>query len=157
RAEQAIAGYDFAEGRRRLDRCLSLQPNDLELHLSAARAARRDGDLDAAQRHLSAYRAIAQHYTPQAALEWQLISAQQGHVRDVVNELMEAIDIHHPQTEQILEALALGCVQNYEFNQAMFWIQELLERSPKNAIGRLLQAQTIDTLGDRQKTIAILQ
>src|SRR5262245_33879875 len=59
RAEQAIAEYDFAEGRQQLDRCIRFRPNDSELRLLAARAARRDGDLQTAQQHLDAYRAAA--------------------------------------------------------------------------------------------------
>lgn len=157
RIERVIAEYDFAEGRRRLDRCIGLRPNDPELRLLAAQTARRDGDLEAARRHLEAYRAAARESTPQFTLERQLIAAQEGRVREVVKELIEAIEIHHPQSEQILEALAMGEVQNYQLPQAIFWVQMLSEKWPKNAIGRLVRAQTTDTQGNREKAIALLQ
>ena len=69
RAERAIAEYDFAEGRRSLDRCLSVRPNDPDLRLLAARTARRDGDLEAARRHLDAYRVAVRESSPAITLE----------------------------------------------------------------------------------------
>ena len=157
RAERAIAEYDFAEGRRSLDRCLSVRPNDPDLRLLAARTARRDGDLEAARRHLDAYRVAVRESSPAITLERQLIAAQQGRVHSVVRELIEALDVRHPQSEQICESLAMGCVNNYQLAESEFWIDQLLERSPRNAIGRLIQARTIDTQGNREKAIAKLQ
>jgi Flp pilus assembly protein TadD len=74
----------------------------------------------------------------------------------VVDGLIEHLEEHHPQSEQIFEALAMGCVQNYELDRAQFWMTELLEKWPKNGIGRLLRAQTIDTRGNREKALALL-
>jgi len=158
RAERALAEYDFTEGRRRLERCVRFCPGDLDLRLLAARTARRDGDLDTARRHLDAYyREAGRQPSDAAALERQLATAQQGGVHEVVKDLLEAIEIHHPQTELILESLAMGCVSNYQLGEARFWIDELQERSPKNAIGRLLKAQTTDTQGHREKAISLLR
>src|SRR5205823_6208649 len=58
-AQEALARYDFAEARRRLDRCLQLRPGAAPLHLLAAQAARRAGDLQAAQQHLDLHRELA--------------------------------------------------------------------------------------------------
>src|SRR4051812_44330066 len=52
RAEQALAEYDFAEARQRLARAVRARPHDPALRLLAARTARRDGDLDAAEEEL---------------------------------------------------------------------------------------------------------
>src|SRR5437868_13665303 len=51
-AEQALTQYDFPEARQRLMRCIRFRPRDPGVRLLAVQAARRDGDLDAAQEHL---------------------------------------------------------------------------------------------------------
>src|SRR4051794_28146227 len=58
-AERALAEFDFADARKRLDRCVRLRPRDPELWLLAARTARRDGDPDASERYLDAHRDLA--------------------------------------------------------------------------------------------------
>lgn len=80
-AERAIAEYDFTEGRRRLDRCLALRPNDPELHLLAARTARRDGDLEAAKDHLFKAKVPGQPASPQIVLERALIAHKAGRLK----------------------------------------------------------------------------
>ncbi|MEA2547119.1 MAG: hypothetical protein QOI09_2392, partial [Chloroflexota bacterium] len=118
----------------------------------------RAGDPAAARRELDASRAAAKESNPQFALERQLLAVQQGRVQGNVKELIEALDVRHPQGEFILEALAMGCVQNYELNRAAFWIDLLLtEWNPRNAVCRLLRAETTDTQGDREKAIGQLQ
>jgi Flp pilus assembly protein TadD len=158
-AEKALAEYDFAEARRRLDRAIRARPQGPELRLLAAQTARRDGDLESAEDHLRVYRELVGESSAQEKLERALLRAQRGkvHEKTTKNYLFEALDVHHPQSEQILEALATGCVQSYQLHLAQFWATELLKKWPNNAIGRLLRAQTIDTQGNRDKATALLQ
>ena len=51
--ERALADYDFAAARARLASCLRLWPSDPATRVLAAQAARRDGDLDAAEELLA--------------------------------------------------------------------------------------------------------
>jgi tetratricopeptide (TPR) repeat protein len=146
-AERALAAYDFAAARGRLAGCLRLWPSDPATHLLAAQAARGDGDLTAAEEQLEAYRALRGHGTPESALEWSLIEAQRGQVQEVQGFLFSCLDVHHPESEQILEALAAGSVHNYQLDRARFWVEELLTRAPKNPVGRLVRAQTAESLG----------
>jgi tetratricopeptide (TPR) repeat protein len=156
-ADRAIDAYDFTEARRRLDRCLALRPNDTDLQLLAARTARRDGDLEAAKDHLYKAKIPGQLTSPQIEMERALIAAQSGQVKEVIDFLIESLEVRHPQSEQILESLAMGCVQIYQLERAMFWAHELQERWPKNAIGRLTRAQTTDTQGNRDEAIELLR
>lgn len=156
-AEKALAEYDFAEARRRLARCVKIQPRDPGLRLLAAQSARRDGDLDAAEQQLDAYHDLVGGVSPPEALERALVKVQRGNMRELLDALMEDLDLHHPESEHILEALAMGCVQSYELHRVQFWTSELLSRWPKNAIGRLLRAQTVDTQGNRDKAEALLK
>src|SRR5438552_14464294 len=82
-AEKALAEYDFAEARRRLARCIRIRPRDPELRLLAAQTARRDGDLEAAEEHLDAHRALVGESSDRETLERALLSAQRGQLHDV--------------------------------------------------------------------------
>src|SRR5262249_46287773 len=134
-----------------------LRPRDPELWLLAARTARRDGDPDASERCLDAHRVLVGESAPKEVLERALLLAQRGKVREVIDYLIQALEEHHPQSEQILEALAMGSVQSYQLHRVVFWTNELLQKWPKNAIGRLIHAETIDTQGNREKATALLR
>src|SRR5262249_26166429 len=129
-AETALAQCDFARARGLVGECLRLWPRDPATLLLAARAARRDGDVDAAEQHLDAYRRAPGGRGPERTLEWAMIQAQRGRVREVVDYLISCLDAHHPASEQILEALAQGSVQVYQLDRARFWLEELQEKAP---------------------------
>jgi tetratricopeptide (TPR) repeat protein len=156
-AEQALADYNFAEARRRIDHCIKLRPSDPELRLLAARTARRDGDLAAAEEHLRIRRGLVGGSSPEEILESALQTAQRGQLHEVTPFLIDLLDVHHPQSEFILEALAAGNAEIYDLERAVFWTQELLARWPKNGLGLLLRAQTTYTQGQRDKAIMQLQ
>jgi tetratricopeptide (TPR) repeat protein len=147
-AEKSLAEYDFAAARGRLAECVQLWPRDPATRLLAAQAARRDGDLDGAEQQLDAYRTLCRGPTPEKQLEWTLIRAERGHVSEVVEYLISCLDTHHPASEQILEALMVGCVQVYQLDRGRFWLEELQKKAPKNPIGRLVRAQTMESLGN---------
>ena len=113
-AEKALAEYDFAEARRRLARCITIHPRDPELRMLAAQTARRDGDPDFAEQQLDVHRDLIGELSPGEALERALLMVQRGNVRKVLDALIEDLDLHHPESEHILEALVMGCVQDYQ-------------------------------------------
>lgn len=156
-AEQALADYDFPAARRHLATCLALQPDDPAVLLHAARAARRDGQLDKAAVHLDRYAWATGVSTPEGELELALLQVQLGQVKQNVYFLIEEMEIRHPATEQILESLALGCVHVYRLDEASFWTKQLVNRYPQNPVGRLLDAQTHDTLRQRDEALEITQ
>jgi len=150
-AERALAAYDFPEARRHLDECIRRRPDDPAIRLLAAQAARRAGDLAAAQDQLEAFRE-RNGSDAVAKLEGAMLQAQRGQVREVSNYLMSRLEIRHPATsELVLEALASGCVQIYHLDRASLWIHELLQRAPKNPIGMLLRGQSLETMGNYDK------
>jgi len=149
-AERALAGYDFPAARRHLAECARLRPDDPGVRLLAAQTARRDGDLAEAQSQLDRYRILAGS-TEDGRLEGAMLLAQRGQIEEVVRYLMDLADQRHPASEQILEALATGCVHVYQLDRASFWVTYLLKQAPNNPIGLLIRGQTADTLGDRDK------
>lgn len=153
RAEAAIARYDFPAARADLRLAADLRPRHPDVWLLAAQAARRDGDLAAAKDHLYRYKALA-GATPDGRLEDELQHAQAGEIERDVYDLMARADAGHPATEQILEALAVGSVHVYDFDRAGFWLHYLLDRCPRNPVGRLLRARMDDVLGKRDRAAA---
>jgi Flp pilus assembly protein TadD len=155
-AEEAFARFDLPAARDRLARCEARRPNDPGVQLLACRAARRAGDLAGAEGHLSRYRQLAGK-THEVSLEEAMLKVQRGHTADAVDFLMYQLDAQNPRSEEILESLAMGCVQTYNLDRATFWIDELLARNPKNPIGRLLKAQTISTIRLPDDAIELLR
>jgi tetratricopeptide (TPR) repeat protein len=154
-AREALARYDFPEARRRLASCLGLRPADPEALLLAAQAARRDGQLDEAQDYLDRQWQQAGRSTPEAALQGTLVQVQRGLVKEHVRELLEYLEIRHTDSEQILEALAQGCVRVYRLDEALFWTKQLRDRFPANPVGRLIDAQTNETLLRTERALEI--
>jgi tetratricopeptide (TPR) repeat protein len=156
-AEEAMAAYDFRTARERLAWCAERRRDDPAVHLMACRAARREGDLPAAEEHYARYRRLIGTLTPDTTLERALLDAQSGQVAEVLAFLLRRLEDRDPRTEEILEALAVGSVGLYQFDRAAFWTTELLDRAPKNPIGRWTRSQTISTLGRPEESIAILR
>jgi predicted Zn-dependent protease len=125
--------------------------------LLATQAARRDGRLDEAQQHLDRYRDRVNAPTPEGALQSVLLRVQRGLVKEYVHVLIDQVEVRHPASEQILEALAQGCVHVYRLDEASFWTKQLLDRFPGNPIGRLLDAQTNVTLRRRERALEIMR
>lgn len=155
--ERALSEFDFTRARQSAADCIRLRPEDPTARLLAAQAARRDGDLDEATDRLRQYHDLIGDTNETERLEWAMLDAQRGSVHQIVHFLIECVEIRHPASERILESLVIGCIHTYQFDLAGFWIHELLERFPKNPVGRLVRAQTGETLGHRDKAIDTLR
>jgi predicted Zn-dependent protease len=153
-AEADLAAFDFPAARRRLEKCLALQPRDPDLLLLAIQAARRDGLLDDASQLLDRYREL-ELSGREEQLQARLIDAARGQVQPHVKFLGAFIDRGDAAAEEILEALAHGCIQVYQFDRAAFWLLELHQRFPKNAVARLLRAQSTETYGNTDDALKL--
>jgi tetratricopeptide (TPR) repeat protein len=156
-AESALAAYDFSEARRRLAECLELRPDDPNVLLLAAQAARRDGDLDAAADHLWQYSRIVGESTESEQIEQAMIYSQRGNVAETAQFLLEFLEIRHPASERIFEALALGSAHSYNLDLTRFWVEKGLERFARNPVLRLVRAQTLIALNWRPQALASLR
>lgn len=129
-----IAGRELgighlSEAMARLDEVLHAWPESGEVHLLAARTARRMGAYDVADQHLKQYRRLGG--VPEAIdLEHALALAQRGELRDVEANLFAFVENGHPESALILEALAQGFVRSYALPKAMRCIDRWLERQP---------------------------
>ncbi|MCI0703500.1 MAG: tetratricopeptide repeat protein [Planctomycetia bacterium] len=149
--EEALAAYDFPTAREQFKKCTQLRPKQPKAWLLAAQAARRDGDLVEARAFLGRYEALVGKSTPEARLEGLLQRIQLGQYEQDIQYLISLADTRHPAAEQIMEALAVGCIYVYHLDRASFWVQQLHMHFPKNPTGRLIRAQLDDILGKREQ------
>ncbi|HZY89344.1 MAG TPA: tetratricopeptide repeat protein [Gemmataceae bacterium] len=153
-AEAESARYNFEEAGAELAECLRLRPRDAGLRLLAARAARRAGQLDEAEDLLDAYDGLGPKVTPEGTLERRLLRAERGEMAAVGEYLTSCLDAHHPDSELILEALALGEVQVYHLGPAMGLLQELIRRQPGNVRALVARGLMLESVGQRDEAIA---
>src|SRR5205085_2147555 len=91
-AEAALANYHPGEARGSLASCERVWGARVSVHLLASRAARQDGDLEAAVAELRAAQRLAGSATEETAFEWALIRAWSGQVREVEEYLQKRVD-----------------------------------------------------------------
>ena len=153
-AEEELARYNFEEAGAELAECLRLRPHNAGLRLLAARTARRAAQFDKAEDHLDAYDALVKKATPEGTLERRLLRAQRGEVAEVGDYLSSCLEAHHPDSELILEALALGEVQVYHLGPAMGLLQELIRRQPGNVPALVTRGLMLESVGQLDEAIA---
>ncbi len=153
-AEEALAHYDFDTARQHLAVLLELRRRDAETRLLAAQTARRAGLLDEAEGHLIAYRALPDKSPQEATLESALQLAQRGELPPQVRTYLEGLlDVHHPASNRILEALAAGAAECYRLDEAFEWLQLLLEQEPGNVPALLKRGQMFASVGNRDAAL----
>src|SRR5262249_41277257 len=137
---------DFTQARRHLSFCLQARPEDVSVHLLAAQAARRAGDLDAATRHLD--RCLEVGASGDAtALEANLLRAQQGELTPAVEGYLKIrLQDQPPETPLILEAMTWGYVQTGQLLEARAGVEELLEWQPDHALAPVWHGEILERL-----------
>jgi tetratricopeptide (TPR) repeat protein len=116
-----------------LERWLRWTPDEPEAHLLAAQAARLRGDYEAASRELTECQRLEGGKRSDASLlEWALLHAENGSLEKVESFLREQYQRHPEQAVLILEALAMGYLRLYRFQEAMQSLEECLRRDPDN-------------------------
>jgi tetratricopeptide (TPR) repeat protein len=142
-AQKAFAARDLTGAEQHIRHCLWAQPRSGLVHLWAGRIARRAGRFQEAEQHFSACQRTL-YTTEELELERAMSLAQQGETRSlegyVADKLQHQGDRNslesirpHPQAGCILEALALGYLQQYRFARAVDCFSTLLEWQPDNA------------------------
>jgi predicted Zn-dependent protease len=156
-AQHALEHYDFDTAHDELAACVEMAPRDAELRLLAAQTARRAGLLDEAERQLNAYQDIEGKASPEGALERALLTAQQGQLDEVEPYLRSQLEVHHPSSAHILEALAKGAIEVYRVNDAGNWLDALLQKEPGNVQALLARATLYESIGHIDAALADCQ
>jgi len=131
-ARQALAERNFKAARDHLRTCLDLRPNKASTHFLAAQAARRDGDLNAAEKHLLICQRLGD-VTNDVTLEWALLLAQRGKLVEVEEYLNRRLAERDVNTPLILEELSWEYLRVHRLAEAGQLLEAWLALEPNNS------------------------
>jgi tetratricopeptide (TPR) repeat protein len=140
RGRDALAHQDFAEAREQFETYLTHHPNDNEVRLLAAQAARRAGDLAAAEDHLFTAQRTGD-VSEASTLEWALLRAQRGDSTGIETYLHEQQARDPATSALVLEAAAQGALKKGRDPLALEFLDSLLTIQPDHYHGRLLRGR----------------
>ena len=136
-----------------LDRVLRVWPESADAQRLAARAARRDGDLDAALRHLVECQRLEKRPTEETLLEWAMFRATCGNLAEVQTFLHDKIQAGDPRTGLIYEALIEGYLRVYQIYAALGGLREWLEKEPNHPVALSLRGRTFQRVHAYPKAV----
>jgi tetratricopeptide (TPR) repeat protein len=120
------------DARSHLQSCLLIKPNNFEAHLLAARAYRMGNQFSKASAQLDECRRIKGDTTEQIQLEWHLLRAQAGELKELEPGLKRCVDENVADTVWILEGLAHCHMGQLSFSVAHQILDQWLKREPDN-------------------------
>jgi tetratricopeptide (TPR) repeat protein len=151
-AQKAWEMRDFIGAHQHLTQYLKVWPQSGPVYLEAARAARKAGQFDEAERHL--LRGLDLGGDAETILvEQLLIHVQQGHLAEVESQLVNRVHRDHPDSVQILEVLTLAYIQTYQLFNAQECLARWLDREPDRLEAWLLQAQVFQKLQNHGRAL----
>lgn len=148
----ALEADDLDAARGHFDDCLRVWRGSAEARLLAARAARRAGDLDAAERQLSEHQLLGGD-TEVRTFEWAMLHAQKGELRDTPAYLRGVARGEGPEGELALEALGKGYYDAGRVPEALACAEDLLRRRPDHFQGLVLRGLARETLGEFEQSL----
>jgi predicted Zn-dependent protease len=131
--------YHQDEARPHLEACLRLSPDNAEVLLLLARAARRASVLDMADHYLEEYQRL-HGPTEELALEQILQAAAKGEVDRVGKYCKDLVKQDSPAAPLALEAMIQGYFQTYRLGEGHGALQVWLEREPDNTQALVFEA-----------------
>jgi predicted Zn-dependent protease len=152
-AQKALDRRDFAEARARLARCLQSWPEDTQLRLLAARAARRDGDYEEAGKQLGRCTEFGGDQET-VSLERAMLVAQGGDPGRVEGYLLSRLRGQPPQADLIFEALAQGYLKTHRLPEALHCLDRWLEHQPDDVQALLWRGQVLERWNDLEEAVA---
>jgi tetratricopeptide (TPR) repeat protein len=138
-ARSALVHYHPQAARGHLAACLQVWPGSTQAHLLASRAARQSGDHAEADRQLRAGQRLLGGTSEDAALEWALLQAAGGNVREVEEFLQRRSEQGPELAPLVWEALAEGYVRVYRILDALACLDHWLQVDPNNLRARELR------------------
>ncbi len=131
-ARDALAKDRPKEALARLEICLTVWPNDPEVRLLAARAARLTGDLRGAEAHLNRCLKLSGGATEPVQLEFLLLRVQSGELEQVAGALVDSVEKGHPESPLILETLSRAYMHRLRHRSALACLSRWIEVQPDN-------------------------
>src|SRR5262249_28912741 len=132
-AEKALAHRDYRQALALARLAQEAWPNDAQTAFLLARITRHAGLVPGAEGQPGACPRPGRG-SERLRLERSLLLVQQGAITASSEaQLQEYLRRNHPESNQILEALARGCIATYRLPDALRYLDQLLERKPDDA------------------------
>jgi predicted Zn-dependent protease len=139
-ARTALERWHNPQAIRHLQACLRVWPNDADVLLLGARAARRARAYDEAEHGLEKYQQ-ARGCDEAATFEQLLLAAERAGEDRVTDLCWRHVEQGHPETPLILEALARGYLRHYRLIEARRCLARWLHDQPENPQALCLKGQ----------------
>jgi tetratricopeptide (TPR) repeat protein len=152
-AQKAMGLRNFAGAQQHFTQSLQVWSSSTDVHLKAARAARKAGDFDETERLL--HLCIDLGGDAEAIyLEQLLVQVQRGRLSEAEPPLVSRVIENHPDSVAILEVLTLAYIQTYQLPTALECLKRWLEREPDRPEAWLLQAYVYQRLQNASEALA---
>ena len=146
RAQAAVAAGRPDDARAPLETCLAVWPRDPRVLRLAARAARLSGDYATAEARLNACLRIEHGASEDTQLEFLLMRAQRGEVDEVAALLIGYVDRRHPDSQIVLQTLALTYMYNLRYGPAYATLVRWVKEFPDDARGYHFRGWVLERL-----------
>ncbi|HEV2949121.1 MAG TPA: tetratricopeptide repeat protein [Gemmataceae bacterium] len=151
-AQKAMGLRDFAGAQQHFVQSLQVWSTSTDVHLKAARAARKAGDFDETERLL--HQCIDLGGDAEAIyLEQLLLKVQRGRLSEAEPLLVNRVLENHPDSVAILEVLTLAYIQTYQMPIALECVRRWLEREPDRLEAWLLRGYLYERLQNNAEAL----
>jgi tetratricopeptide (TPR) repeat protein len=151
-AATALDQLRFDDARWHAEKALGVRSGDADLHLTAARAARRGGDPEAAARHLGECKRIG-GVTPALTREYDLLRTEQGDVSGS-GAAVRGGSPGPPDDVPALESLAQGYLVTDQPAAAVACLDALERHCPDHPRAAVWRARAWGKLNQRGRALA---
>jgi tetratricopeptide (TPR) repeat protein len=138
-ARSALERYHNPQAVRHLKICLRIWPNDPDVLLLGARAARRARVYGDAERCLEKYEQV--RGLDEAGSFEQLLLTAERDVDSVADLCRKYVEQEHPEAALVLEAVTRGYLQQYRLPEARGCLNRWLQLQPENPQALCLRGQ----------------
>ncbi len=146
-AHVALDRRDWKQAQQLLDVALARSPNDPDVLLMAARAARRQEKLSEAQKFLdSCQRALGEESEP-IKIERALLRVHRGDLAGVEEYLRARVRDDDPGTLEILDIMSAALIIDYRVAEAQSCLDDLLRRQPDHFDALVRRGWTARNMG----------
>jgi tetratricopeptide (TPR) repeat protein len=155
-ARQALEQFQAESASAHMAACLRAWPQSGEIHLLAARAERLANHVEGTEAELEACR-LLNVPLHDITRERAMLRAQNGDLDSVEKFLRNDVELGHPDTIFILEAMVRGAIRVYRLNLAKHCLKLWLERQPDSVQAFLLRARMWELVHNYQDAVSDYQ
>jgi tetratricopeptide (TPR) repeat protein len=156
-AQQAWERHDWAEAHQEVEACLQRWPNNPEVHLLAARIARRQESFSEAAEHLETCRRLLGQDAQALQVERALLQVYRGDLAGQEAFLRTCVEQNDPDTIEILDVLSAALILQYRVAEAHRCLEDLLQRQPNHFDALVRLGWTAQTLAYYPRAVEALQ